>query len=115
MLKTYEDYIKTIKVGDKVYPAYDSKGSRVTVCEVIAIDGSKLTVKGYFWAEQETETTAVFTDGAGWVKYNEKPTLMEMLGVTDDGEEGDYYRLIDPDYLRECYRQEYLNDLGLSK
>lgn len=114
-MTNYEKYLASLKVGDKVYPGYDGKGGRATCCEIVSIEGNKIAVKGCFWGEKEIEVTASFADGVGWVKYSEEPTLMELLGVTDEGEEGDYYRLFNPEYLKECYNQEYLRIIGLAK
>lgn len=114
-MTNYEKYLISLRVGDKVYPAYDGKGSRATCCEIVSIEKNEITIRGCFWAEKEIEITATFTDGVGWVKYSEEPTLMEMLGATDEGKEGDYYRLFDPEYLKEYDNQEYLDSLGLTK
>jgi hypothetical protein len=111
----YRNYLNSLVLGAKVYPCYDGKGGRATVCEVIRKSGNTITVKGYFWAEEDIEVIVDFIDGEAWVKYSEEPTVMELLGVTDDDEEGDYYSLIPPDLLKENYTQEYLDCLGLTK
>lgn len=107
-----KDYLNTIKVGDTVYPCYDGKGGRATACKVMVVDGNKITVKGVFWGN-DLETEATFINGKGWVKYNEEPTLMELLGVTDDEEDGDYYSLQDIPAYKDAFSDTYLQSLGL--
>ena len=110
----YREYLDSLVVGDKVYPCYDGKGGRATVCEVIDKKDNKIiTVKGFFWGEQDIEVIVNFVNGEAWVKYGDEPTLMELLGVTDDDEEGDYYSLTPPVWLKECLKKEYLESLGL--
>ncbi len=93
----YLQYLKSIKVGDTVYPAYDGKGRRATACIVKDIRDDKLVVEGPFWASQGKVVTALFnvSDGEGWVVYEQgEPTLMDYL--FDKDQLGDYYALINP-------------------
>jgi hypothetical protein len=112
-----------LEVGDLVYPAYDGKGGRCTACKVTeVINPTTIKVKGRFRGD-DREIEAIFTykqeeDAykplwSSWVKYGEEPTLMEMLSITDDDEEGDYYSLYDPKYFTlEWFNAEYLESLG---
>ena len=111
-----EIYLSSIKVGDTVYPAYDGKGGRVTPCKVISVNGDTIMVSGVFWGQDSDESPVegTFVNGEGWVKYGEELTLMEMMGVTEEDEEGDFYELKNPEVLKFLYQgTEYLTSIGL--
>lgn len=120
MSNIYIDYLKSLKVGDTVYPCYDGKGRRATACRVV--DTKKKykkgrlrryhLVEGIFWGN-ETVTQAWFINGEGYVSSNDgDPTLMQMMGVCS---QGDYYSLLDIPYYKEWFRPEYLKQLGINE
>ena len=110
----YRQYLDSLKVGDAVYPCYDGKAGRATPCVVVGREGATVVVEGFFWGEKDIKATGHFVDGEAWIKYDSSPTMMEMLGVNDEGEEGDYYGLIPPASLKRYCAQDYLQGLGLS-
>lgn len=140
MTKKYTDYLKSIKVGDTVYPCYDGKGGRATKCVVIEITGEYITVEGplhgYYIFDPETklEISPVLitkfdrTTGECWTNYGneDEPTLMdyikEAVGSNDEDEElsGDLYILQDiPSYVKEGFfgwrYDDYLSRLGIER
>ena len=108
----HQDYLNNIKVEDTVYPCYDGKLGRATACKVISVDDNKITVKGVFWGN-DSEIEAAFIEGEAWIKYDEEPTLMELLGVTDVNEEGDYYSLQNIPAYKDYFSNTYLQSLKL--
>ncbi len=95
----YINYLKNIKVGDTVFPAYDGKGSRATVCKVVDIKDDKLVVVGALWGFKDKVITSLFSinTGEAWVVYEpNEPTLMDYLFNKDEegDEAGDFYQLV---------------------
>lgn len=142
MSKQYQNYLKSIQVGDNVYPCYDGKGGRATKCEVIKITNEYIIVEGplhgYDILDPETklEISPVLitkfdrTTGKCWTNYgnDDELTLMdyikEAIGSKDEDEDeelsGDLYILQDiPSYVRDGFfgwrYDDYLNRLGIER
>lgn len=131
------EHYDNLKVGDKVYPAYDAKPGRITevIITDISPDKNTITVKGKFWGEENTPDLEVkFTRKIDLNFYNEvfyyayvqykedEPTLMQCLGIEpdqdDDNEKdelenypngGDYYRLYTPSHFNEWIKDNILS------
>ena len=94
----YKMYLRSVKVGDTVYPCCDRKVDRATACEVVAKVGNKITVKGLLWDNDGLESTVTFVDGFSWVVCSE--------WLHD-------YVLQDPSRLVDSLPDEKLQELGL--
>lgn len=115
----YLSYLKNIKIGDTVYPAYDSKGGRATACKVINIKDNNLIIEGKLWASEDKVIISSFSidTGIGWVVYKEgELTLMDYLFTKKEDEgPGDFYRLLLPEnFTSDVFEAEYLLELGFT-
>ena len=113
----YLKYLKSLEIGDTVYPCYDAKFGRATVCTVIGVasNDSRLEhlVEGVFWGSDSNKpTTALFVNGeCESVTYGtDEPTLMELLGISV---EGDYHRLQNIRAYKDLLQKDYLKSLGI--
>lgn len=135
----YINYLHSLKVGDSVYPCYDSKASRCTKCVVKKISEDSITVEGTLWGfskyniDSNTRTyPSVITSfnrntGECWTNYDEEElTLTDMIKHfvcgkdIDEEPNGDYYNLQDVEsYVKDGYfntdvYKGFLYELGLS-
>jgi hypothetical protein len=104
-----------VKINDLVFPCYDGKLSRGTLCKVIEVTEQGCTVRGNFWGDEAHRLlSAEFTyDEEGrlfsWVSYDKEPTLMDMLGVSSSEKEtGDYYILNSYQYMESLVEEGFM-------
>lgn len=92
---SYPDWLKTLIVGDKVNAHYDGKSGRGCHGEVVADTTSSLRVRFQAFGHPITKPKVVEVDfdkatGVGYDNSEEGLGMMQMLGVSD---QGDYYKL----------------------
>lgn len=92
----YKQYLGSLKIGDTVYPAYDTKSCRATACKITAISDKHFRVEGVFWNDDiDIPTASIFDRSTGWGN--------------------DFYLLLHPECFGKDPRhsKKYLQSLGI--
>ena len=122
-MEQYINYLHSLKVGNNVYPCYDSKTSRCTKCIVKEVTDDCIIVEGLLWGcneypHQTLITTFSKNTGECYTNYGEEePTFTDLIKKyvcpnNDIGEEdenvpdGDYYILKD---IESCVKDKFFN------